>query len=136
MSLWSSKAELATGFVIKCGTLLKFEVFFKEKDTTSLGTVKSRVLTRVTDYFFGFLGVLIYETWFKTRGGYIKELRFWKLKLGQDFSLLGNKQAYVYFFFSYPEYGTYQYDLTFIYHVFFLTHVPIVNPYLYIVDLN
>ena len=34
-------------------------------------TVESRVLTRVTNYFFGFLGVHIYETWFKTRRGSI-----------------------------------------------------------------
>ena len=36
-----------------------------------LYTVKSRVLTRVTNYSFGFLGVHIYETWFKTRRGSI-----------------------------------------------------------------
>ena len=54
-------------------------------------TVKSRVLTRVTNNFFGFLGVHIYETWFKTRGGYIKEIRFGKLKLGWDFPQVFDK---------------------------------------------
>ena len=53
-------------------------------DRESLTTVKSRVLTRVTNYFFGFLGVHIYETWFKKRRGYIKEIRLGKLKLGWD----------------------------------------------------
>jgi hypothetical protein len=37
------------------------------------------------------LGVHIYEKWFKTRGGYIKEIRFSKLKLGWDFSQVFDK---------------------------------------------
>ena len=37
----------------------------------------------------------MYKTWFKTRCGYIKEIRLGKLKLGWDslfYSILGNKK--------------------------------------------
>ena len=51
-----------------------FDYQFFHENEQALHTIKSRVLTRVTNYFFGFLGVHIYETCFKTRGASISVL--------------------------------------------------------------
>ena len=47
---------------------------------SKITTVKSQLLTSVTNYFLGGFGcAYIYKTWFKTRSGCIKEIRLGKL---------------------------------------------------------
>ena len=49
---------------------------FKKTFHLQTHTVMSQVLTRVTNKKIRFLGVFKYETWFKTKHGSIKEIRF------------------------------------------------------------